>query len=31
MPTFKLTEIVRQINEATKEAVYAALQADAAK
>ena len=31
MPTFKLTEIVRQSNEATKEAVYAALQADAAK
>ena len=31
MPTFRLTEIVRQSNEATKEAVYAALQADAAK
>ena len=31
MPTFRLTEIVRQSNEATKEAVYAALQADAGK
>ena len=31
MPTFRLTEIVRQSNAATKEAVYAALQADAAK
>jgi len=31
MPTFRLTEIVRQTNEATKEAVYAALQADAAR
>ena len=30
-PTFRLTEIVRQSNEATKEAVYAALAADAAK
>ena len=31
MPTFRLTEIVRQTNEATKEAVYAALQADAGR
>ena len=31
MPTFHLPEIVRQTNEATKEAVYASLQADAAK
>jgi len=31
MPTFGLTEIVRQSNEATKEAVYAALQADAGR
>lgn len=31
MPTFRLPEIVRQTNEATKEAVYAALQADAGR
>ena len=31
MPTFRLTEILRQTNEATKEAVYAALQADAGR
>ena len=31
MPTFRLTEIVRQTNEHTKEAVYASLQADAAR
>lgn len=31
MPTFRLTEIVRQTNEATKEAVYAALRADASR
>ena len=31
MPTFRLTEIVRQTNEHTKQAVYASLQADAAR
>ncbi|MGD9512024.1 MAG: ATP-dependent RecD-like DNA helicase, partial [Geminicoccaceae bacterium] len=31
MPTFRLTKIVRQTNEATKDAVHAALQADAGK